>query len=662
MKGPTTGAVAVTFLAAIAGTAVGIGAGWLLFAEGGEQREAPNAAAPTAATASESPANGAPVRTRADARNVTSDTRTQSAIATLAAAHFDFPPLTGAGVIRGTVRSESGAPIAGVEIRALADTPTDWSAEDDASASGEIQIEEILRRDVRAHRWREVSTKTATTKADGAFELTGLADVRWEVSAHAEGLSFTAPLGGTYPARLGTSIGFVAAPSVRFEVDLRLPDRSKPRYARLEWTAPGSDDVVNYDYWNRFHVSEMRPGRWRVSGEGGDDYRLSVPPTDVEVGAGMGPVVLTLKPRPGIVVAASRPDGFADLNLQFFIARAEGADPTDDELRGASHSRSHFGLDGIDRRRVGDRLFYFDLPTGRWIVAAGFDIGPLARRAVTVNEGLVECELAVPEPDASQFVEVHVTGPDGAVPPSARFDWEYRTDSRLTGYRALGSSRGSGVWLVRRANTGVSPDYSRLTEPHDPEEKCSLAVDAAGFARERVAVPPDAGKIDVRLQAPGIAVVRVTGLPPDLNPRALLASIERDDVGYAQAGVRDDGTARLQPVLPGRHAVALYVRWGIRSTALVWERNVDVRAGDNAIDVELPPLYPVDFDLGAAHANARVSVRQTIEDDRAEWIYVYLDSAGRGRRDFLPAGGYRLLVGDDEHDFRVPETRTFKLP
>jgi hypothetical protein len=671
MRGSEAGSAAATFLATIAAFAVGIGAGWLLFAGDGEPREsvsasetAPAPAAPGSAAAQP----GAP-RARAGERAAALDAAGQRALTAAANVQFDFPGLAGSGVIRGTVKTEAGEPIPGVEIRAFAYTPPEWNAETKGRTFDEIPLDETLRQTVRNRRWWEASRKTATTAADGTFELTGLAEVNWSVSAHSEGYTFTAPAGGTDPARAGQRIQFVASRSVKFDLVLRLPDGTSPRRARVSWTVPGSNGTTGSEWWPGAEFMEMKPGKWRVSATGGDDVRFASPPTDVELRPGMDPLVLTLRPRAGIVVVAKRPEDLAALRVRFFLARAEGSDPTDDELRTSKTRVSPFDDEGVPDElfqqmqgtwSVGDRRSFLDLEPGRWVVAAGFDGAALGRRVVTVGEGAVECEIAVPAPDPSQFVEVRVIGPEGAAPASVRLEWEYRAARESASYSAEAIARGGGVWQVRRVGAGDRPQSSEWSGPRDLGGRWYLQASVDGFVREEAEAAPGAARVEIRLRVPAIAVVRLTGLPPGIDTKRFVPTME--DEGHAYISAETGPVTRLGPVAPGRHQISLSVSVGQWSTLRIERRAVDLVAGENVVEFAVPQLHPLDLDLGALQGARRCSLEPVIDGSDPDSAYVELDDAGRAKLDLVPAGRYRLRVDEKEHEFSVPQTRTFKLP
>ena len=70
--------------------------------------------------------------------------------------------------------------------------------------------------------------------------------------------------------------------------------------------------------------------------------------------------------------------------------------------------------------------------------------------------------------------------------------------------------------------------------------------------------------------------------------------------------------------------------------------------------------------------SGRLSARHSRDDERevregeSESIWVTLDDKGRAKLEYVPAGTYwlRYTVDEEEksHEFRVPQTRTFKLP
>jgi hypothetical protein len=152
----------------------------------------------------------------------------------------------------------------------------------------------------------------------------------------------------------------------------------------------------------------------------------------------------------------------------------------------------------------------------------------------------------------------------------------------------------------------------------------------------------------------------VTGAPSGAAKR-LDVSLIRQGGEFIDVTGGDGGTMRSRPSKPGPYELRLTLKIGEWSNLVVAKRAVDLASGENALEIAVPPLYPLDLDLGADESGT-CFLHHVTDDDDTEFVNVELDADGRAKFDLVPAGRYRVQAGGKDHEFRVPETRTFKLP
>lgn len=568
----------------------------------------------------------------------------------------------GTGVISGSVRTTDGRPIAGVQVVACPSAPAAWAKEIEGKRWDDIPLDVRVARFVREQRWRETSKRIAESGADGRFSLSGVGDVDYQVWASSPDRDIRAAPGmNTGRVRPGATLEFVASDAAQVAVDVRMPDGTQPATANLRANRTNTSTGSN---WSAAQPRMMLdPGTWRLTATAGDDGRFASKPVDVTVNGGgaaaPAPVVLQLEALRGIVVRLHRPEGFGSSAPKFWCVAADGADPTDDDIRAGERDRHEWDLDE-PRWDSSDRLVRMGLAPGRYVVAASVLGGPLGRKYVQVDEGVVECDLDVPAPDASMFLDARVTGPDGAAVPRATFEWRFKAPKESGSYSAKAVARGDGRYLVRVVQPGESPQsWSRTGKPDPSERTWTLAVTVDSLGTRLVSANPQTDRsATVRFDAPGTLAVRVEGIAAaDRSNFELLLGLKGE--GRSTSVDVRDGAARFEQLSPGTYRLSLRAKSQVgdhddRSYA-VEEREVQIASGDSACALTAPALTRVVVEGGKDCPDAFAHV--TASGKSNEWEMVTLDGTGRADLGRMPPGEYTLSIRDKpEKTFRVPET------
>ncbi len=141
---------------------------------------------------------------------------------------------TGTGRVWGRVRDADGEPLPDVAVRARRSVPLVEGMILRARITTSKDLTTAVREFVEYWRTALVPVAESTTDVAGKFELRGLADEELQVMAykkgylvHADGLAYVDHF------RPGASIDFVAIPIYPVDVDVRLPDESRPAQATL---------------------------------------------------------------------------------------------------------------------------------------------------------------------------------------------------------------------------------------------------------------------------------------------------------------------------------------------------------------------------------------------------------------------------------------------
>jgi hypothetical protein len=322
MRGSTSGRAATTSLVAVAAFAAAVGVAWLLLPR--------DVASPAAAPGT--PEASPQARLAKRATQMSPDAAVASSV-TAPTGDDELPPAIGDGVIRGAVKSETGEPIAGVEVRAVPWPPRAWDDPPDDRDGDDLAADDAVPRFERERRWIDAARRATRTGADGRYQLDALADVKWKLRAEGDGFDIDPGGWRGREEKVGATVDFVARPAVEFPVEARLPDGTRAQRASVRFSRQGKNSRRDDREWRPdWTEARMPPGVYQVTGTAGDDDRYGLVPFTLDVRRGMPPATLAFVPRPGLIVTARRPPGFAQLAVWFCLIRTEGAEPSDLDL------------------------------------------------------------------------------------------------------------------------------------------------------------------------------------------------------------------------------------------------------------------------------------------------------------------------------------------
>jgi hypothetical protein len=548
----------------------------------------------------------------------------------------------GDGSIHGRILDDTGLPIADVLVVAV-------PVEERRSAKSPKGLEAPLDRDldemsddlVARERWRREARRTARTNADGLYEVTGLAPVKWSLQAYKKGYQLQPQgRGNAWAAECGSSVDFTGMPIVRADVDVRTADGSRPPSATIavqirrgNSTSGTSEAWLPSEPW-----IEVRPGTCEMTAS--TDTAKSATQTVTIDAESPAPLFFQLEERPGLRVRVIRPDDLPMIQPEVMALRFSGGKPPDPtRLR-------REGIRTTGPRHV-DVTALQDLEPGTYLVGAAYSYdAPVAvTKVVEVAAGVTEHELRLPPPDTKDYLTVHVRDPDGGPPGPLQFTLACRAARRNTSNGANALFRADGAYLVRR----LSPEGEEGGSTH------SIIAEGALGQVEQVYDPSDAREILLQFQRPAFLDVAIEGYVGSPHAGWLqLGLVIRAERGRSYRLDRPPdakGSCRLGPVQPGSYDLVLLTSPARFTTST---QPVELRSGDQAVTIGVPALHAV-------------TVRWPGKGTRTFTLRRVDGAGGSLQRDVteegttlerLPSGRYRVLV----HSTSAQEPVEFDVP
>lgn len=423
----------------------------------------PRAASPTDAHPRAATRNAAPAP---DARRAETPAATSSAVdALLAQTSIDVPPRV-EETITGIVRTTDGTPLAGAVVRATAYREDPYATQHAGKAPALPSAADSLRDAATAAKWRDATTREATTDATGVCSIHDLVDATYALSAWAEGYRVFTTGAGSGAVKPGATFQFTARPVLDVPVAVLGADDSTPKdRIVIRWTSGPGRGGGGMTYWTAAAPTvQIDPGTWDVTAEtaaGSTDEAKSKPArTTVAVGAQTPPLTLRLEPRNLLVGAVTLDPADAGWDTLQVVCRAVGSSERNDEKRTSV--------------RAPDWKYRFeDLPPAEYEVVVSLDgMTPVATAPARTGVGATRQDVVVPRLTATQYLEVRVVGPDGATLAGADLSFQVKATAPNSS-----SSWGSSA-------KGRRPDGALLLSLPGPKSGSAASAPASRWSVE----------------------------------------------------------------------------------------------------------------------------------------------------------------------------------
>jgi hypothetical protein len=608
----------------------------------------PSAPAPTPAppAAVKEPAPEA----KTEAPEISADDR--AALAALLA-RVPLPPFpAGDGAITGTVTTDEGAPLEGVEVSCTPEYPRTPRP---PARAGELPplpdpVESALI-SARYSAWTRETRKVARTDAAGSYRFDGLGGDKHRIEARRPGWQIRPKdHSAAYQARAGAAVDFVASPSVEVRVEVTSPPGTPLDRLQVRFLLPGGGSM-GYGLNADNPVIQVKPGSYRALAIAGPAEEWKSEEQAVDIPAEGEPPVLrfTVKGSPGIRARVVFPEGEEMQGSRIFLRRlGEGqkADPalllnsSDNQTRATERSGTH-SWSGLAPGRYGIG------------VARSHNLPVVVVEEVEVIDSMAEVELRMPPLDPAEFVILAVLGPDG------KTERDYAV---TTGFQSKRLSSSGGVNEVKRADGTRWILHHIQGSSEEADGTWWVAVSSSRYGTVRADYRKGAQReITIRFEEPGSLTVTLEGYRGHSHEgRLAVAVIPAADAAQGRwsrpssTGVAPEGTQTFDRLQPGEYQVLLQTTGG-ESSSTVARAAVTLHGGRNEATVKVPALHA----LTVTGSEGWVWVRPKTDPQTGSHARAGAD--GRAVLDGLPAGEYEIRSGSKSATVTIPGTTEVKL-
>lgn len=607
----------------------------------------------------------------------------------------------GIGTITGRVtEAGTGKPVAGATIRARGQLPhelhfppqvqvpqPDTVPQDDPEAVAkfrELLLDECANRafsgalsGMRGSVWQA----TATTDEDGRYELAGLGEMDYRVTASARNVRFPGqswaesrswdPDEGVV-AKAGTVVDFVGRGRWGVDVTVTMPEGISANDITVHWgevpeALRGRDlsEIVamtqtpNHSGW-----SVQNP---RIGTKTGTILFAAIPRhprgmqkaghavAEIKEGQ-IGEVVIAMVLAPGVVVSMTRGtqqwgssqiDGFAvPVSDEFVLDPAKAR-----AMKGqGARSTIHWSVQGRGR------MEFPGLPTGRHLLlffSEDLLIGHLY--AVADSKRAIEVPFEIPAPARSTYSVIWVRDHEGrAITAQPSFMSAFSAGKfSAIGERGKGM-REDGAYLV--FNPVVPEDKRAL-----PDARWTMTVTVSGLGSlVQEYVPSETEELVFQFKEPAYAMMEVAGFSE--SPGAAVTSAEETEASRAPRGkvapvvsrspIPGTNTFRLGPMQPGSYEFALVLTMGYNDRRVLSTTKVDIVSGVNEFKgPAMPALHRLAVDAKALPSDRKIGLEIEAEttdaDGKTTTSYKRYESQkpiqnGQVEFPFVIEGKYRL--------------------
>jgi len=512
------------------------------------------------------------------------------------------------GTITGEVMTNTGEPVAGVEVTA---TPGQRPNREEVS-----DVESKVRSYIRDLRWLERTRSTAVTDSDGRYQLVVDSDGQYRLDAKKRGFEIRASV--FREIQPGDVVDFLTKAVVELEVTILLPDGSEPERAQLTVRYGNSSRGERWSQSGR--LIQVEPGIISVSATHGSGERGSVEDLDVEAGSGAISITIQLTARGAIRgKVRSSPGEVIDTSTVYLVPADVISQPTPEQLLESER---------VDTVYPGREFTFSDLdPGGYWI---GVARGHRQERAlpaieyVEVESEVVEVQLVIPSLQRDEGVLVYAYSPQGALLNDAGVSFAISSER----------SSSSGMGTKTRLKDGgvlLSPD-EELKErlKGDGKFKKFVTVRHQSFGTEQVAIAGVQGQlVEVHFQAPAqLTLILPDYVGGDLERRlrvAIQRNVESEDLNGRRALANWEGSkkpdlkgeVRFGPMKPGAYDMMLtYVDAGPNSYSQdeLLRETIQLAPGQNDIRRMLPQVYSLQVDFPEGIEGGSLQIQRVGQD------------------------------------------------
>jgi hypothetical protein len=554
---------------------------------------------------------------------------------------------SGTGVLTGRIAEKDGTPVAGVLMRC---TPQLQLAEHDIFNAPDL--EEQVRRYARGQRYNRAAERTVRTDSDGRYTIEGLADVDHSLWPELEGFEIQRRRWRAFYVRPGEVIDFDAERRIRVEVHVLGVDGLPAQQAEVGAYSRNGSHHGPIQTAPGVYVFKLKEELWTIQATGGAFSGLQSEKVELDVRSDVNiPVVrLQLKALSGVDVTVISDGNIADGRFFVSVRAAVGEAPkVGERVAFSPHT-------GSPNEENDFRCVIAPLPPGRyWVLVGDYDQKTLALTDVDIAEGLTAVSLKVagtpnPERHRADFIVVRVYGPGGELLRNARVGLGVFSNSSA-GEGALHNPppESDGSLLIPRS----------LAAPGSPWWYILTAEDVR-YGRVSVRLDPNhAADVELRFLKPATLKVVLAGWAEYPYRNGLMVTLNADQ--YRNA-VNDDnrefGPERLfRGLQPGAWEVSVTAVKPNGSHVRIEVKEVELRSGDNIMEIPLPTLHSFTFILPAGAKAKDVWARRDGAGHVAFSARKEDFKDGRCTVEDVPPGVYTVSDYTGETKVTVPQQR-----
>ena len=587
----------------LAGVAAGVGIGYALWEEGDVRDRAAERSA--AAPDVEAPAVETPAPER--------------------------PAPRGDGVVEGSVILDDGTPLPGVDVIAV----PKWDGTYDDPRGGTLAEHDArFRRSADDLLVHVRDRGHAVTGEDGRVRIEGLGPGRHYLRAFRKDWEIKRAPGQEHFVVPDASVEFLAARVYRIDVDVLLPDGSRPPHAQFQvsgakmsrgaWWTPASP------------VLDFGAGRYKLTVSAGNRLEYQADAKEIIVAPDTVPerLVFRLRARYGFRGRVRLPEELSvrDVDVRLLWTRFEG-EPPDRSSFVASHRGAHLD-DGA--------FTVLDLEPGRYLLGLALANSVITRTwTVDLGHDVMDLELVVPPLDRAEHVHVRVFAHDGRPAPETEVQLAHTAEDGTLAMGSRGLPLKDGSFLIRRTDW----DTDRLG-PVSGYRETVRAKGPWGSAEADVFE----GSALLHLAEPLRLTVVVEGYDASPLKGRLRCSVPRAGVWADE--LAEGGRSREYVMQPGTVLVRLELSSGPLEAIPNARRAVALPSGPATLAVPVPRLHRL-----VVRAREKVLLQG---DDF--WLQRAPGEDGRARFEELPAGRYTVSAGEHKATVDVPAQADIRLP
>jgi hypothetical protein len=513
-------------------------------------------------------------------------------------------PAKGTGTITGTVKSPTGAAVAGVQVSARG--IGDYSAQ--KPGANEATLEDEVVTVVRRRRFAELTRIDTTTDTEGKFTLSGLSEIPYRVQAKLDGYQVREP-SEAYRAKVGANLQFVASAVIRLEFEVLNPDGTTAKRARVHYEMDqGSSSMqggaLRESGWFYY---DLEPGEYSIHAEDADDNTIRSEDALVVIKVGEKPekVVLRLVEKPCIKgkITFEDPESAATI----FCVQYEGTPPDpktigsgDPMIRRYVEDRNSSAIKSAEARGGDGRFVVQDLKPGSYLVVVRAYGELIASTTVVLGSVPVVQDFTVPAPNPNLFVTLWVYSPEGELINNVYLMLKCEDKGGMSGTSAHPKRRSDGS--LRFLKQAVPENASK-------EARYFVEVGSQKYGTLKLEYQRE-GKSDLvaRFETPATLAVTLN-LPKesDLLPSLVVTLSNGMSGGSGPEKNPDENDARIwrfEALVPGDYTLTLLVKSEDRfrgNQNSISSRKVTLISGTNSLALDVPDLFTLKVHINEAN-------------------------------------------------------------